>query len=88
MKPLPSPRLGPDSGQFEGEATLSETNNYHILQVSEGDLLVVRYIDADDGQGGRMGGSDRYRPDRLHPPRNLERLPQLNIEPRSATIQV
>jgi uncharacterized repeat protein (TIGR01451 family) len=45
----------PDSGTFSGTidlGTLSPVGGDDILSVTHGDTITVRYIDADDGQGG------------------------------------
>jgi hypothetical protein len=41
-----------ESGDFTGTIELSTSDAPGVLHVSEGDVVTVTYIDADDGQGG------------------------------------
>lgn len=41
-----------DTGFFSGSILLSPTDGGGVLHVSEGDTVIVTYIDADDGLGG------------------------------------
>jgi hypothetical protein len=41
-----------DSGAFGGPVTISATDGAGIVHVTEGDVVTLTYIDADDGQGG------------------------------------
>ena len=75
---------GPQTSDFRGTITLSDTDGEGILLVAHDDLLTTTYIDADDGLGGTdVEVTDTAVVDCVAP--IISNVATTDIEPRSAT---
>ena len=76
---------GPATGRFEGTIPVETTDAAGTLLVSEGDLVDVAYVDADDGAGGtNVVKTDQATID-CTPPIILN-VVTADVQPRSATV--
>jgi hypothetical protein len=75
----------PASAYFKGSIPLGETDANGLLWVTEGDTIVVTYVDADDGEGGADVIVTREAPVECTPPL-ISNVQAIDVEPVTATV--
>ncbi|MCZ6836643.1 MAG: S8 family serine peptidase [Planctomycetota bacterium] len=76
-----------DSAVFTGSITLSLTDSTGVLNVADGDIVTVTYVDADDGAGGtNVDATDSAQIDCIAPV--TTQVTVLDVSANTATIQV
>lgn len=74
-----------ESAAFRGTVTLSATDASGVLQITDGDTVTARYIDADDGQGGINVAVEATSAADCDPP-IITNVQSTNVGPTTATI--